>query len=360
MNKRNYYVDILRYFLALDVVFIHQHPLQDFSFNFGYFITVIMPRLANPLFFMISGYYFINKLLEQHGKGVYLKYIYKTIKPFFLWSIIYFIYDHKDALNFDLNTFITYITHSSGNSFHLWFILALLKALTIVTLLYKIKCFNISIYLAVFIWVIGVLGNSYSFITTQIPVLESLGSIIGEHMALPFTIFGYYAGRMNEKWKYKRKRLVLIALFLVISILAIFEINLLLKVNVNGNFNNPFGPYILSILLFLIVLNIPNKGNYLIKSISTKCKVASIYIYYSHVLVIHLFDYINVNVLNSRLNSLERYVSIILIITIISIIVNYILNVIKTFLQKNSAGGNVKEYYIGRIKVLAMERLHRS
>lgn len=86
MNKRNYYVDILRYFLALDVVFIHQHPLQDFSFNFGYFITVIMPRLANPLFFMISGYYFINKLLEQHGKGVYLSiivnYILNVIKTF--------------------------------------------------------------------------------------------------------------------------------------------------------------------------------------------------------------------------------------------------------------------------------------
>lgn len=59
--NRNVAVDIFRYISALMVVAIHIHPFTDLNSTMGFICTQVLPRIAVPYFFAISGYFYIKK-----------------------------------------------------------------------------------------------------------------------------------------------------------------------------------------------------------------------------------------------------------------------------------------------------------
>lgn len=332
-TKRNYLIDVFRYIFAMDVVFMHQHPLEDLHYNFSPFITVIWPRLAVIFFMMVSGYFYTNALINEKGKGVYLRYIWKLLKPLLCWSCVYFFIDNRN-LEFEhglLRTFINYTLYSVGSSFHLWFMVDLLIVVSLITLLYKLKCFNILIYISILLGIIGILNNSYSTVVSQISIFSFLNKILNLRVArvlytpLPFAVFGYYIGYINEKWNSKRKLLILCMLLIVTNILAIPEVNLICKLNVDGVYGNTFCACIDNILLFWIMLAATNKESNVIKYVSNKCKIASSFTYYSHILFIKIIQVMNKHIFNSNLNSVGIYVCVIITTFIVAQAKDYIL-----------------------------------
>lgn len=80
-EKRNNIVDIFRLICAILVVAIHTNPLTDINYYFGYLGSQILPRIAVPFFFSISGYYYIKKLQRTEDNHIFQVFI-KTFLKF--------------------------------------------------------------------------------------------------------------------------------------------------------------------------------------------------------------------------------------------------------------------------------------
>ena len=70
VNKRNYSIDVLKFFCILGVIIIHTHPfanVQESIFLGEYIATIIniIPRVCVPLFFISTGYFFYKKCSIQ-------------------------------------------------------------------------------------------------------------------------------------------------------------------------------------------------------------------------------------------------------------------------------------------------------
>lgn len=102
-RERNCSIDIFRYVCAIMVIMIHTRPLEEFNVQLGFFTSNIIPRIAVPFFFAVSGYFYIQKLEKK--EKVFVNYIIGLIKIYFIWSVIYFIvafieWGHKNLVAF--------------------------------------------------------------------------------------------------------------------------------------------------------------------------------------------------------------------------------------------------------------------
>lgn len=76
---------------------------MDQNSYLGIIATQIIPRIAVPFFFIVSGYYYINKL-EKEENCIAIT-LWKTIKLYVFWSIVYIV-----------RNFIVFVLNSNINS----------------------------------------------------------------------------------------------------------------------------------------------------------------------------------------------------------------------------------------------------
>ena len=60
--KRYNSIDVFRLVCAIMIVSIHTQPLSDINSFAGYFASGIITRFAVPYFFVVSGYFYYDKL----------------------------------------------------------------------------------------------------------------------------------------------------------------------------------------------------------------------------------------------------------------------------------------------------------
>jgi len=209
-SNRNCSLDIFRYVCALLVVAIHVHPLMDINYSTGYFATQVIPRIAVPFFFAVSGYYFINSLYNNNSMSKILK---KFFIIYMIWSIIYL-----SATFFDLiikSMPLTIITKKimlkffiTGSFYHLWFFPALFFAMISVFISYKLKLMKILFIFSVIFYCIGclgcswyVFGNKILFIShiVNLPYFNLIRRIL--FMGLPFFMIGYLLFFLKIKYR---------------------------------------------------------------------------------------------------------------------------------------------------------------
>jgi len=149
--KRVYWVDWLRVFASMLVVYIHcsgiaLKPRKLFSYNWNVlFFHNSIPRPAVPLFLMISGIFFLNPKRKLSYKKLYKKNVVRLIKCYVVWVLYYKIINtyiinytgRKYVFNMDLvkqalKNIITIRTHE-----HLWYLRTALY-LYILTPLFRI------------------------------------------------------------------------------------------------------------------------------------------------------------------------------------------------------------------------------
>ena len=119
---------------AILVVIIHTPPFMGISPLLDYSILQVLPRIAVPFFFAISGFYFMKASKEKQ-----LKQILNIVKEYCIISLVYTIFKivlamvtHSE-LDFSVgglffNFFLT------GISYHLWFFPALIYSMLFVYL----------------------------------------------------------------------------------------------------------------------------------------------------------------------------------------------------------------------------------
>lgn len=117
--ERNAAIDWLRLALAVMVVALHGHFLTEIHQGAAYFLKNFVFRIAVPLFFLISGYYF--RAAMNRPEAGWRKWMVRVLTLYAVWTLIYILpiiaKGPKQA-----------VLHLAIGYWHLWYLLAMAEA----------------------------------------------------------------------------------------------------------------------------------------------------------------------------------------------------------------------------------------
>lgn len=156
-SKRYDAIDLCKLFCALLVAMIHANATGD---TFSYFFVGAFSQQAVPFFFIVSGFFFSNKLIacknDTEAKSITLTYIKKNFLLYMAWQLVWAWYTLKDYLTIysgDRPIKIVLILlrrlFFAGNGVY-WYVLVCAEAAVIIYILHKFK-FKKLMYALVFL-----------------------------------------------------------------------------------------------------------------------------------------------------------------------------------------------------------------
>ena len=282
-NERRASIDIFRYICSILVIAIHTEPLQEIDPTWGFIAANIIPRIAVPFFFTVSGYFYIQKI--HYGENQFMQYLKRLLGVYCVWSSLYFLIDfvkwgHANIKGFIVNCIESFFYY--GSYYHFWFFPALIFALCITTFLWQSKYRNIIIPLSIFLYSLGCLGCSYYNVSKNIPVLgqfvthphfNSIRRIL--LMGFPFFVGGYVVIKIKDKITKQQSVVIWIATILI----WIVEIVFVVEKGFQNNIVLSFGLYPFVIFTMIVLLN---HSFTKLKGIAGYCKKLASFTYYAH------------------------------------------------------------------------------
>lgn len=288
INSLNY----LKLICAYLVVAIHTCPFSEINETLGFIATQVVPRVAVPLFFAISGYFYIKTL--QSGKKPFARYMKRLIVTYIAWSAVYFPITFYNRVFVNGATIKSFVINYAmdffwyGLHFHFWYFPALIICIIITTAFYKMNQLKLLYVGSLFLYVIGVIGCAYNKIGLMIPglsVLYSSGMFESIRrvfmMGLPFFMIGFIA---DKPFKKEKKQYLIPAVITCIA-LFLFEIALVVKVKIQNGVVITFAMYPLVLCIFRLCLEHPMRDRV---KYSNDCRKLSGFIYYVHPLAVIL------------------------------------------------------------------------
>ncbi|MFB4168910.1 acyltransferase [Virgibacillus sp. JSM 102003] len=328
--ERNTTIDVVKFFAVFIVVCLH-------TVTFGYdwqssqhiaFIIGVFPRWVIPFFFIVSGYYFGQKMMNNlTPKAYFSRYMFKLIGLFFTWYLFYLIYDLilravlaiYMGLNVgsELNKYIkAYVNidaiyYGEGmTSYHLWYLTALIWSIVILYVFIRIRKLGVLLILGANFNLIGLFGQTYSSIF-HLPIHTTDALFFGVF----YTSIGCYIA-LHYKWIMQKvsrvKSRYFIYLILLFSLIQVME-RLFTVFVLDGE--QTFGDYYLSTvpltlcLLFITLKNTSIGQNSFIAKVGKN----AVGIYVAHLFVISVLvlsinfvglDYMRSNILFNLLFAL--------------------------------------------------------
>ena len=325
--KRFNGLDILKAICAFLVVFIHV-PIQGFMKEY----LVALCRIAVPIFFMITGYFWSNDLNKQK------KQIVKIVKLIVFTILIYLV--KEIIVNICQGTFISFINqwfdikryfnlivfNRTYLAYHMWYLVALLYVLIILYFVTKkIKIERLFI-------LIPILLSSY----IVIQMIASVFNIDGWDYiyvrnflftGIPFVLLGKYLSLKKINLSNK-KHLILIVVFVLLNIIEMIISNII---------NYKFIPELfltgifLAILVFTYFLNINAKNDNFLVVIGKKY---SMYIYIFHVLIVFFVTKF-IDIFNSQMIQNIGYNLLPFIVYFFSLIISILMSKIIKLRKQN-------------------------
>ncbi len=296
MPKKNCSIDIFRYIGALMVMSIHIHPFEDISDFWGKEFRSVFPRIGVPFFFCAAGYFYIRKLMK--GKDPFLPYMKRLLTTYFVWSCVYYLVDFLEWGKSDIRGFVKSCIYRfvvTGSHFHFWFFPALILAVIVVTILFKLRLQALVLPLSLALQVAGCLGASYYGIGSRIPVLDRIFlrddyKLIRTllFMGIPYFSAGYAVAKIeNTKWYMGLKDSVKIAAMAAAVVFWRAEIYVVVKTGMSRSVVITPGLYLMLIVLMLFLISFPM---YRWEKAADFCKTAAGFTYYIHPLFIWAID----------------------------------------------------------------------
>ena len=292
MTERNCTIDIFRYVCAIMVVAIHTAPFADINENLGYIFTEVVPRIAVPFFFITSGFFYCRSL--EKGTTKSKVYLFRLLKVYALWGIVYYAIDFIKWGYMNLKGFITHCVYTfviTGSHYHFWFFPALIISACFVTLLYKLKLNKAIVPIGIILYIIGCLGCSYRGIGVHIPGLSALYEMESFTIIRRILLMGipfFSAGMIVDKVralisKYVNKKKVYAILLSVAIILWLVEILLVNFFNLSDNIVITLGLYPLVAVTIAMLIEYPCPQY---AKLAGLCHNLADFTYYVHPLVI--------------------------------------------------------------------------
>lgn len=178
-DKRNSdnLLDSFRVIAAILVVAIHTSPLSSVSREADFFVTRVLARIAVPFFFMVTGQFMLGNnmyCLENRSSRIWNR-IKKLLVLYGIAALIYFpvgLYaGHYEGIHFgDVFRMIAF----DGTFYHLWYFPAVIIGIMVVWLLGRFLNLKELIFVTGFLYMIGLLGDSYFGFVKMMPWLRRL------------------------------------------------------------------------------------------------------------------------------------------------------------------------------------------
>lgn len=326
IKNHNCSIDIFRYICAIMVVAIHTKPFSDVNAELGYIFTQIIPRIGVPFFFATAGYFYIQKL--ERGQKAFFPYIKRLLITYFIWSCLYYLIDFIQWGNLNIKGFVVNCVYQfiiAGSHYHFWFFPALIFAVCLTTLLFKIKCRKIVIPLSFILYFIGCLGCSYYNLSVKIPILSNLFTssqfLIVRRillMGFPFFACGYLIYKIEDKFLKRTTNKQLFIIWIIVAVIYIAEVYTVRILKWQNNIVLTFGLYLMILSILLILLKNPFPEY---KSLSNKCKLLANFTYYSHPIFILLLTVFAKNILHAQISETPLFLLTTAITFVVGIVI---------------------------------------
>ena len=285
-QRRNYTIDVMRLVMALFIVALHSNPFVEYNELISYFTSQVMSRLGVPFFSAIAGYYFC----QSNSENKYRKTILRYLRPYFLWSVIYFIYGLElDKMGGILQHICdTLTTFLFTGFYHLWYMLAIIYTVVVVWIAEKFRYVFCTLYYSSLICLlIGILMFGYGNLFFSLPIIEdTLGHLNSDinmqtqwiFLVLPFFMMGYKLNwrSVKESRAYRRCELLLILAIMV----YLAEVMILHILDFKRSTTLCFCTYPIVYFLLLLSLKHPDLGN---KRIAKYSAGEASFMYFGHI-----------------------------------------------------------------------------
>lgn len=179
MTKDKHYggLDVFKLIAALLVICIHTSPLSSFNCNADFILTRIVARIAVPFFLMVTGCFILPQYLFDKSSDArpLRRFVKKAVLLYAVASVIYLPINlyagHFKGLGAeDVIRMVLF----DGTFYHLWYLPASILGVLLVYLSAKRLPFRGVLGVALLLYGIGLLGDSYFGVVSEVPVLRSL------------------------------------------------------------------------------------------------------------------------------------------------------------------------------------------
>ncbi|MGB0664073.1 MAG: acyltransferase family protein [Pontibacterium sp.] len=256
---RNISLDALKLVMALMVVGIHSNFLLDVSETFSFLTVNGLFRIAVPVFFIISGYYFFNAV-QRSKEVLWLK---RLVLLYLVWMIIYsFFWLNLSELSL-IGGVKVVLTLVMGYH-HLWFLPAMLiAAFVLLFLKHNLTLLLVSMCLC------AIVGVALQYLRTyEVFPREGVGLVLNHiwshrnalFFAFPFFSIGFLVKKYEEKIVLSNLSLTVLALLGFAMLLMESWLNYSLGDQINY-FDNYISLLFFAPLLFLLCLRTSLKGS---------------------------------------------------------------------------------------------------
>ena len=208
-------VDVLRTIAIIFIIAIHTLPFQHPSLPVGQkfdFATLInqFARFAVPFFFVLSGYFWAQKL---HDEDCVTSHTIKTVKRIaaisFFWSLIYLLPTNiiqalDNGLLGPIKQFYwnlssaankPHLTLVQGTKGHLWFLHSLICSLIISAIFVRLGLERLLFFFAIVLYLIGLAAKAYS--NTPLGLHYTFNFRNGPFFSLLFFVTGFFLQRRS-------------------------------------------------------------------------------------------------------------------------------------------------------------------
>ena len=293
-KERNCAIDLFRYVCAVLVVSIHTAPFSEIHPQLSFFFTGILPRIAVPYFFCVSGYFYLQKL--EAGEKPYLPYMKRLLMTYSIWSCLYYAvafaeWGHSSMKRFLLSSVVQFFI--TGSSDHFWFFPALAFAVSLTTLFYRLNWKKAVVPVSLLCFSVGCISCTYYHFFAQIPLLKAFFTWKYYYVVrnFCFTAFPFFVCPLlifkAAALLPKTKRFSAAALTAAV-IVWLLEVQLVRTMGWTRNLGLSFCLYLLLLAVMLFLLRHPLRS---LQAPAEKARILANFTYYSHAFILTCLTY---------------------------------------------------------------------
>jgi len=181
-------IDRFRLVAALLIVGIHTSPLSSVNENLDFWVIHIFARIAVPFFLMVTGYFLLPQILSKGNRNVkpLIGFAKKTGLLYAGATLLYLPISIYSGYYSEGNVAVNLIRNIifDGTFYHLWYLPASIIGVLLLYLLGRKISLRVILSIAGFLYILGLLGDSYYGVVSGIPFLSAVYSA-------GFCIFSY-------------------------------------------------------------------------------------------------------------------------------------------------------------------------
>lgn len=280
-------IDILKAICAFLIVCIHV-PIPG---RVGAYFTALT-RIAVPIFFMITGYFY-SDTVARHKEKRQIKKIFSLVIEanmlFFIWNITLDVLRRENVVTYVQKLFtgksiLKFLAlNESPLAGHLWYLGAILYVLVVVLLMDRVNCRKILYYLTPVLLIADLVFGKYSLLIfhREFPYILVRNFLC---VGIPYFCIGNFIREKvcSEKWNKK----VFQVLIVVFAITSLAERFVLVNAGLNATRDHYLSTTFLAICLFVYTL----KSNWHNKKLAAIGRNYSTWLYIIHPIFITAFS----------------------------------------------------------------------